>query len=395
MALIRLKAQREKSLLRRHPWVFSGAISGTEGAPGPGETVDVLDSSGEWVARGAYSGNSQITVRVWTFDHEEMIGPAFFRNRLERAVRSRRRSAPEAVDSACRLVNAESDGLPGLVVDRYGEYLVCQFLTTGVEYWKEEIVALLEDLFPCVGVYERSDVAARDKEGLERKTGVLAGREPPEFVEIREGDFRFLVDVKGGHKTGFYLDQRVNRRLVMKWAHGATVLNCFSYTGGFAVAALKAGARSVVNVESGSAAQELARRNLDLNGLDTAMAEFVEGDVFTVLRRYRDAGRQFDCVILDPPKFADSRAHVDRACRGYKDINLLAFKLLRPDGILVTFSCSGIIARDLFQKVVADAALDAGRHADVLQWLNQAPDHPCALSFPEGSYLKGLVCHVW
>lgn len=395
MPSLTLKPSREKSLTRRHPWVFSGAIAHVEGNPQSGETVTIHAHDGAPLALAAYSPHSQIAARVWSFNPEEKIDPAFFRLRLQRALTARDPiSNLQSLISALRLVNAESDGLPGLIVDRYAEFLVCQFLSAGAEYWKQEIVTLLADLHPYGGIYERSDVEVRAKEGLPPSTGVLAGQPPGDEVIIDEYDCRFAVDVRGGHKTGFYLDQRDNRRWVGELARGREVLNCFAYTGGFAVWALKGGAAHVINVESSAAALEMAARNIALNELDSSKVENVIGDVFHVLRHYRDARRQFDLIVLDPPKFAESRSQIESASRGYKDINLLAFKLLRPGGLLVTFSCSGLITPDLFQKIVASAALDAGRDAQIIQRLTQAPDHPVALSFPEGEYLKGLVCRV-
>jgi 23S rRNA (cytosine1962-C5)-methyltransferase len=295
---------------------------------------------------------------------------------------------------ACRLVNAESDGLPGLLVDRYGEFIVCQFLARGPELWKKDIVASIAALTSCTGIYERSDVDVREKEGLSPATGVLFGQEPPELLEIEEKRCRFMVDVKRGQKTGFYLDQRDNRACVAENAKGADMLNCFAYTGAFGIAALVAGAEHVTNIESSADALELAARNVQLNGIDVGKVENITGDVFQVLRKYRDSRRQFSLIILDPPKFAGSRSQLAGASRGYKDINLLAFKLLKPGGLLFTFSCSGLMSAELFQKIVADAALDAGCHAQIIRRLAQAEDHPTALEFPEGSYLKGFMCRV-
>lgn len=395
MASIILKAQREKSLLRQHPWIFSGAIAKINGSPQFGETVDILAADGKWCGRGAFSPHSQITVRVWTFNKNEDVSPTLFHSRLQRALSSRYPLLERYDTDACRLVNSESDGIPGLIVDRYGDFLVCQFLAAGTEFWKQTIVKQLAELIPNRGIYERSDVAVREKEGLPELTGVLSGQEPPEFVEIREGKYRFLVDIRHGHKTGFYLDQRDNRAFVDEYAGSSEVLNCFSYTGGFTVAALMGGAANVTNIESSADALQLGLRNVKLNGLDIAKVENMEGDVFSIMRQYRDSDRRFDVVILDPPKFAGSRSQLMRACRGYKDINLLAIKLLRPGGTLFTFSCSGLLDKDLFQKIVADASLDAGREGQIIRWLSQATDHPTALNFPEGSYLKGLVCRVW
>jgi 23S rRNA (cytosine1962-C5)-methyltransferase len=396
MPAIILKPGREKSLLRRHPWIFSGAIAQVDGKPESGETVEVHAADGAHLGWGAYSPQSQIAARVWTFNPALSIASEFFRAQLTKALAMRLDLGAWAADptSASRLVNAESDGLPGLVVDRYADYLVCQFLSAGAERWKREIVRLLDELVPNKGIYERSDVEVREKEGLPPTTGVLAGSLPPALVEIREGECRFLVDVVRGHKTGFYLDQRENRALVARYAAGREILNCFAYTGGFSVWALRGGAIRVTNVETSAAALDLGQRQAELNGLNLGQLENVEGDVFQVLRRYRDARRQFDLIILDPPKFAESHSQVERASRGYKDINLLAFKLLRGGGVLFTFSCSGLVTADLFQKIVAGAALDSGREVQIVQRLTQAPDHPVALNFPEGEYLTGLVCRL-
>jgi 23S rRNA (cytosine1962-C5)-methyltransferase len=395
MAFVIVKPKRDKSLLRRHPWVFSGAVAKTRGKLEPGATVDVVTPQGAWLGRGAYSPRSQICVRIWTFNESEAVDDAFFRQRLERALASRRELAAKLHLTGYRVVNAESDGLPGVIVDCYGDFLVCQFLTVGAEVWKDVIVRQLADLLPVKGIFERSDSPVRDKEGLPRRTGLLVGQAPPETVAIQEGPHRFWVDVTNGHKTGFYLDQRENRFLMDGYADGAEVLNCFSYTGGFGVAALKAGARRVTNVDMSGPALALSQRNHQLNELQPDRVEHVEADVFKKLRYYRDAARRFDLIVLDPPKFADSRAQVSRASRGYKDINLLAIKLLRTGGHLFTFSCSGLIEPELFQKIVADAALDAGRDVQVIRRLHQAADHPTALNFPEGHYLKGLLCRVW
>lgn len=397
MPQLTLKPGREKSLLRRHPWIFSGAVAGVQGDPGPGGTVEVLAADGAWLARAAWSPQSQISARVWTFDRDEKVGPDFFHRRLERAL-ALRQSLPglgPSITNTYRLVNAESDGLPGLVIDVYDRWLVVQCLSAGAERWKGEIVAAARALTPwAAGVYERSDVDVRAKEGLAPAAGALAGEAPPELVEVHEHGARFLVDVRAGHKTGFYLDQRDNRAVLADYAAGREVLNCFAYTGGFGVIALKGGAAHVVNLDSSAAALELAGRNFALNGLPASQFTHQTGDAFSVLRQYRDARRQFDLIILDPPKFADSKHQVERAARGYKDINLLAFKLLRPGGRLFTFSCSGAVEPALFQKIVADAAVDAGREARIVQRLSQAPDHPVALNFPEAEYLKGLVCVV-
>jgi 23S rRNA (cytosine1962-C5)-methyltransferase len=385
-----LKKGREKNLLQRHPWIFSGAIEHVEGAPGVGETVTVCSFDRKPLAIAAWSPQSQIALRVWNFNPATVIDADFFRTKLKNAIAARGKINSNAV----RLVAAESDGLPGLIIDRYADWIVCQFLSAGSEHWKNTIVELLQEPFPGLSIYERSDVSVREKEGLPSRCGVLAGTEPPEHVEISENGMRLLVDIKGGHKTGYYLDQRDSRLAVRQWAEGRDVLNCFSYTGGFGVAALLGGAKHVLQMDSSEPALEIARQNAGLNGLDPAASEYVCGDVFKELRRFRDSRRDFDLIILDPPKFIESRSQLEGGARGYKDINLLAFKLLRPGGLLFTFSCSGLMEMPLFQKIVADSALDAGRNAQILAVLNQSPDHPIALNFPEGAYLKGLLCRA-
>jgi 23S rRNA (cytosine1962-C5)-methyltransferase len=393
MVSIILKPGREKSLLRHHPWVFSGAIDTVEGDPVAGEAVEILSSERDSLAIGAYSPHSQIRARVWTFKKDQPIDASFFRARMQQAIGSRA-GRPTGKESACRLINAESDGLPGLVVDKYGKFLVCQFLSAGAERWKDEIVLQLQQIVSPAGIYERSDVDVRFKEGLELHTGTLWGESPPELVEIEEGPCRFLVDIGKGHKTGFYLDQRDNREALADYSHGRSILNCFAYTGAFGIRALRGGAGHVTEVESSASAIELSSRHVEINGFDSGKVDHLQGDVFEVLREFRNAKRLFDLIVLDPPKFVDSRIQMPKGARGYKDINLLAFKLLKPGGILFTFSCSGLVAPDLFQKIVADAALDAGRDAQILRTLSQAQDHPVSLNFPEGAYLKGLVCRV-
>ena len=387
-------------MLNRHPWIFSGAIKRIEGEVADGEVVVVADYQGRFLARGYLNRRSQITVRLLTWDEGEVIGEDFWRRRLERAFTSRQALADDPatkarLSDAYRLVNAESDLLPGLIVDRYGDYLVVQFLTLGIERWKAELVGLMADLLKPRGIYERSDLEVRKKEGLAQVSGLLHGEEPPELVEVTENGHRFLVDIKKGHKTGFYLDQRENRQKLTRYCPGKEVLNCFAYTGAFAVYAAAAGAGRITNVESSAEALELARRNMALNGFADRDDEYVEGDVFQVLRGYREQGRVFDLIILDPPKFAYSQHQVESACRGYKDINLLAMQIIAPGGILFTFSCSGRVSPDLFQKVLFGASVDAGRDVQIIEKLSQSSDHPILLTFPESEYLKGLVCRVF
>ncbi len=394
MAKVILRKKRDASVHRRHPWIFSNSVHRVEGVEQRGETVQIYSADGASLGAGAWSPASQIRVRIWSFEADATIDADFFRERLMQSLRFREALRRAPAISAYRLVNAESDGLPGIIVDRYGEYLVCQFLSAGAEYWKEEIVRQLTELLPVEGIYERSDGENRAREGLSPVSGVLWGREPPDTVEIQEGKLRYLADLRKGHKTGFYLDQRENRAMIPEFSAGADVLNCFAYTGGFGLWALQGGAGSLTNVDTSADALALARRNIDRNGLDSQRVENISADVFQLLRKFRDADRKFDLIVLDPPKFAGSAGQVKRAARGYKDINLLAMKLLRPGGTLFTFSCSGHIDPPLFQKIVAGAALDAGADVRIIRFLSQGADHPVALPFPEGLYLKGLVCRV-
>lgn len=392
MPSLLLKPGREKSLLRRHPWIFSGAIASIDDALQLGETVEVFDAQGKFQARAAYSPHSQIRARVWTFNIDEPVDEDFFRRHIQSALDARMTFKLTTVTEAYRLIHAESDFLPGLIVDRYGEMLVMQSLTAGSEYWLDVIVDLLLELTHTLTIYERSDADVRELEGLTLRAGLLRGESPAEFITVVENGLRFSVDYKKGHKTGLYLDQRDNHLRVRDLAQGRDVLDCFCYTGGFTLNALAGGAKSVVAVDTSSAALALSRENVVSNKLPIEKVEWLEGDVFQVLRRLRDQGRSFDMVILDPPKFAQTAAQAERAVRGYKDINLLAVKLLRPGGLLVTFSCSGGISPDLFQKIVAGAALDAGVDVQIVEYLSQCLDHPVSLNFPEGRYLKGLIC---
>jgi len=397
MPSITLHLGREKSLLRRHPWIFSGAITRVDGNPESGETVDVLDSKGDFLAKAAYSPHSSIRARAWTWLAED-VDADFLRIRLDAAIKRRTDSPlPKGeglgVRAGMRLVHAESDDIPGLIVDRYGDVLVMQILTAGAEYWKDTLADLLLELTGLTDIYERSDVEVRHLEGLLPRSGAMRGN-PPSTLVLEEYGLKFNVNIAHGHKTGFYLDQSESRHLVGQLAKGLDVLNCFSYTGGFSIHAVAGGAKSVVSIDSSGDALKLGAENAALNGQPAEIYEWIDGDVFQVLRTFRDSRRDFDMIILDPPKFAPTISQVKKATRGYKDINLLAFKLLRPGGILVTFSCSGGVDASLFQKIVAGAALDAKVDAQIIQKLGQGADHPVALNFPEGAYLKGLVCRV-
>ena len=384
-----LKTEREKSLKRRHPWVFSGAVAKVQGSPAPGETIGVWSATGEFLAVAAYSPDSQIVARVWDWE-DRAIDAAFFTERVGQAVGQRQALMGEA--SVMRLIHGESDGLPGVVADRYGDTAVLQLNSAGAERWRDAIADALLAAGGVSRVWERSDADVRQLEGLPPVTGPLRGKREPARIAIDEEGVRFGIDLEQGHKTGFYLDQRDNRQQLRALAGGRDVLDCFCYSGGFALNALAGGANSVLAVDSSAEALELARGNAELNKLP--QPDWMEGDVFQLLRKFRDSRKSFDMVVLDPPKFAPTAALVEKAARAYKDINLLALKLLRPGGLLMTFSCSGGVSAELFQKIVAGAALDADVDAQVVARLGASADHPVALNFPEGDYLKGLICRV-
>nr|WP_321280657.1 class I SAM-dependent methyltransferase [uncultured Vibrio sp.] len=394
-AAIYLVKGREKSVKRKHPWIFSRGINKVEGEPALGETVDVFTHDGKWLAKAAYSPESQIRARIWSFEKED-INKAFFVKRFKDAQLLREDIIERDGLTGYRLVAAESDGLPGVTIDRYQNFFVCQLLSAGAEYNKQAIVDALVECFPDCNVYERSDVAVRKKEGLKETTGVLHGEEPPKSVVIEENGVKIRVDIVGGHKTGFYLDQRDSRQQAMKYMKDKEVLNCFSYTGGFGLYALKGGAKRVINADVSQPALDTAKFNAELNEFDISKkrAVFLNADVFKLLREYRDQGTKFDVVIMDPPKFAESKAQLNGACRGYKDINMLAMQILKPGGTLLTYSCSGLMDQVLFQKIIADAAVDANRQVKFVERFEQAADHPTDTAYPEGFYLKGFACKV-
>lgn len=394
-AAITLKPEREKSLKRQHPWIFSNAIQSTAGRLKPGARVDVLDSQGNWLAYAAWSPESQIRARVWSFNQDEILDARLLKSRIQRAQQLRDAEIAAKGLTGYRLVAAESDLMPGLIIDRYADILVMQILSAGMEAMREQLINVLKQSYPECRLYERSDVEVRKKEGLELRKGPVHGDFSSTQVVIEENGVKIAVDVAEGHKTGFYLDQRDNRAIAGRLAKDASVLNCFSYTGTFSLYCLKGGAKEVVNVDASQAALDLAANNLKLNGLEDSNCQQIKADVFALLRQYQEQGKQFDLVILDPPKFADNKAQLKGACRGYKDINLQAMKLVRPGGTLLSYSCSGLMDSDLFQKIVADAALDAGRDVRFVERMGQAWDHPVASHFPEGFYLKGLVAKVY
>lgn len=391
MATIFLKPGKDKPVRQRHPWIFSGAIARVEGAPAAGEAVAVRASDGRWLAWAEYNPRSQIRARAFCWDAQVEVDEAFWRERLAASIARRDALMPGA--EARRLVFAESDGMPGLIVDQYGQHLVVQFLTAGAEARKRMVVQHLVQLLSPASIIERDDPMRR-KEGLPPSEGVWYGQPPAEPLTIIENGLKFLVDLRAGQKTGFYLDQAANRAALAPHCAGKEVLNAFSYTGAFAVYALAAGADHVINLDTSRDALALADANLRLNGFSPDRWQHIEADVFRQLRVWRDEGRQFDLIILDPPKFATSRGNLPRATRGYKDINWLAMRLLRPGGLLATFSCSGLVSQDLFQKILFGAALDAGRDARIVGHFRQAPDHPVLLTFPEAAYLKGFLLQL-
>jgi 23S rRNA (cytosine1962-C5)-methyltransferase len=391
---IHLKPGRDKSLGRRHPWIFSGAIARIEGEPGPGDVVEVRSGQGGFVAWAGFSPTSQIQARVWDWHERTRVDEAFIAARVGRAVELRKFLVEPGPRAAIRLANGEADGLPGVVIDRFADTLVLQLTSAAAWRWRDTIARAAMEATGLERVFERSDADVLALEGLEPRVGALAGPEPDGPVTVEEGGLAFHVDLRSGHKTGFYLDQRDNRALLRDLAEGRELLDCFCYTGGFAVNALAAGAAHVTAVDSSGEAIAAARRHVRLNELPEARADLIEADVFQQLRRFRDQGRRFDVIVLDPPKFAPTAAHAERAARAYKDINLWALKLLRPGGLLFTFSCSGGVPRELFQKIVAGAAVDAGADARILHHMGAAADHPVALAFPEGDYLKGLLCQA-
>ncbi len=392
VATVHLKPQKCKSLRRLHPWVFSGAIEKVKGTPASGETVSIHSAEGDWLGYGAWSPQSQIRVRVWSFNQQDKIDSAFFLARIQAA--NALREGLELTSNAYRLVAAEADELPGVTIDKYDNWLVCQLLSAGAEVWRESIVAALRTLFPEGNIYERSDVDVRTKEGLTQRTGVLFAHpdaNADELIWIQENGLELGIDITQGHKTGYYLDQRDSRLAIQKYSKNKRVLNAFSYSGGFGLFAAKAGATEVVNLDVSATALAQATANHQRNQLELASLTNLQQDVFQALRDFHHRGERFDTIVLDPPKFVDSKANLMSACRGYKDINMMACKLLNPGGTLLTFSCSGLLSNELFQKVVADAALDAKRPLHIIERLFQGADHPVRTNFPESLYLKGLV----
>lgn len=383
---------RDKSIRLKHPWIFASAIDEIEGNPSDGDTILVKSSNGETLGSAAFSGVSQIRARMWTWDADERVDDKFLFNKINASIEKRKKYTISDNADSYRLIFGESDGVPGFIVDQYKDTLVVQILSVGIEQKKDLICEILRAILPGKRIYERSDVDVRALEGLIPRTGLLYGEALPEANWIEEYRIKYFLDIENGHKTGFYLDQRENRHKLGQYCLDRDVLNCFSYTGGFTLNALKGGAKSIISIDSSQPAIDQMEVNIRKNEFISDKSTSICGDVFKELRLMRDKAQSFDVIILDPPKFAPTTSQAEKAARGYKDINLLAFKLLRPGGILFTFSCSGGISRDLFQKIVSGAALDAGCDIQIIDVLSQAADHPVLMSFPESMYLKGLVC---
>lgn len=391
LPIIRLKEGRDRSIKKQHPWVFSGAIKEIIGNPDVGDTVQIVEFNNTPLAIAAFSPHSQIAGRVWSFDASEKIDVSFFEEKIKQAFAYRQKIGLSE-NNAYRLIHAESDGLPGIIVDKFNDGYVIQILSAGAEKWKDTIFEILKNYGAPNWIYEKSTDEVRNLENLPLREGFVFGQTALP-IEIVEDDIKYYVNFEEGQKTGFYNDQRENRKLLRSFVKDKTVLDCFSYTGGFSLNALSAGAKSVISIDSSQEALDILRQNIELNHLPSEKSEIMQEDVFKILRKFRDQAKSFDVIILDPPKFAPTNKHVTKAARAYKDINLLAFKLLNPGGTLFTFSCSGGVDAKLFQQIISGAALDASVNAYISNHMSQSACHPISLNFPEGEYLKGLVCH--
>lgn len=394
MSEVRLKKGKEKAVRQLHPWIFSGAIEHIKGKPGNGEIVVVKDHSGAFLAKGFFNDQSRVAVRLLEWNEDVMIDEAWWRMRVQRAVAARRDLLASEETNTCRLIFSEADFLPGLIVDGYADYLSVQILTSGIEKVKDIIVSELVNLLPVKGVFDRSDASARAHDGLEASFGNLYGQEPPEFVEVVENGLKYLINIAEGQKSGFFCDQRENRRIVAGYSKGKRVLDCFSYSGGFTLNALKNGAAEVISVDSSPLAVETLKRNIVLNDFSGGKHTAVQSDVNKYLRVLKEENQKFDVIVLDPPKYAPSRSSLDKASRAYKDLNRMAMGLLNSGGLLATFSCSGAVDISHFKQILAWAALDAGREIQYIYQFCQPEDHPVRSSFPEGEYLKGLFCRI-
>ncbi len=394
MVEIRLKKGKEKAVHQHHPWVFSGALDYIAGQPESGEVVQVLDSQGNFLAYGYFNPQSRVAIRLLEWDKASSIDRNWYKNRLQAAIHSRKHLLTDPQSTACRLVFSEADFLPGLIVDRYADFLSLQLLSSGIERVKDQLIELLVELLQPKGIFDRSDAKARMHEGLDTTNALLWGQHPPAFIEVKENGVRYHINIAEGQKSGFYCDQRQNRLIVSAYAQGKRVLDCFSYSGGFSLNALKQGAKEVYSVDSSALAIDTLKQNLALNAFDTQKHVAILNDVNKQLRQFADEGQKFDLIVLDPPKYAPSRSSLDRAARAYKDLNRRGLMLLNPGGLLATFSCSGAVDINTFKDILAWAALDAGKEIQIVHQFQQPEDHPIRLSFPEGEYLKGLLLRV-
>lgn len=394
MAEARLKKGKEKAVKQLHPWVFSGAIESVKGKPANGEIISVTDSSGAFLAKGFYNNQSRVAVRLLEWNEATDIDEEWWRSRVAKAVASRKNILSSGDTNVCRLIFSEADYLPGLIVDKYADYLSVQLHSSGIEQIKSVLLDELQKQLNPKGVFDRSDASARAHEGLEPSHGILAGSLPPEFVEVTENGIKYLINISEGQKSGFFCDQRENRRIVAAHSAGKRVLDCFSYSGGFSLNALSSGASEVISVDSSILAIETLNRNIELNGFATSKHTSVQSDVNKQLRAFRESGEMFDIVVLDPPKYAPTRSSLDKASRAYKDLNRIGMSLLNSGGLLATFSCSGAVDINHFKQILAWAALDAGKEIQFVYQFCQPEDHPIRASFPEGEYLKGLLCRV-
>ena len=390
-----LKKGKEKAVLQRHPWVFSGAIERVKGKPGNGAIVRLTDAAGKFMAYGFYNDQSRVALRLLEWDENAVVNEDWFRGAVAAAVSSRDSLLIDEYTNTCRLVFSESDYLPGLIVDKYAGHLAVQVLTSGMEKMMPVIIDELQTLLRPESIFDKSDASSRSHEGLETTNTSLTLNPPPEFVEVLENGIRYHINIAEGQKSGFYCDQRDNRKILASHAKGKKVLDCFSYSGGFTLNCLQQGAASVTSVDSSSLAIETLIQNLNLNNFDAKKVLVITSDVNKQLRKFREDGENFDIIVLDPPKYAPSRSALDKASRAYKDLNRLGMLLLNKSGLLATFSCSGAMDMETFKQVLAWAALDAGKQVQFIHQFCQPEDHPVRSSFPEGEYLKGLLCRVF
>lgn len=394
MVEIKLKKGKEKAVWQHHPWVFSGAVEKIKGKPTNGDVVKVVAPNGDFLAYGYFNDQSRVAVRLLEWDENIAINAEWYEQKIAKAVQSRAQFVDDTKTNAYRLIFSEADFLPGLIVDRYADFLSVQILSTGIEQAKDTIIDILIKLIKPKGIFDRSDATARTHEGITAENGLLWGTAPATFIEVKENGIKYHINIAEGQKSGFYCDQRDNRSLLAGYAKGKSVLDCFSYSGGFTLNAFAHGAKEITSVDSSALAIETLKQNIILNQFDQQQHIAIQSDVNKQLRAFKDEGKKFDVVVLDPPKYAPSRSALDRAARAYKDLNRLGLLLLESGGLLATFSCSGAVDIDTFKQIIAWAALDAGKEVQIIRQFSQPEDHPVRLSFPEGEYLKGLLVRV-